>query len=105
MSFLNFKNAKGVKFCEERKKGAKKIADQAALKGGVAELTAWHFNAKLPEYDACISALKENEDVNFFKDMLVELTAQLHEAKTQKAFQEIMGKMEVWGEVYLQVKA
>lgn len=92
-----------VKFCEDRKKGASKIAHEAQSKGGISMLTAWHFAAKLPEYDNCIKAIKENKPTSYFHQQQIKFIQQLIGVRNQKKFQEIMGKTEVWGEVFLKL--
>jgi hypothetical protein len=94
-----------LKFCEDRKKGAQKILTESSAKGGVARLTVWHFNAKLPEYDDCIKAIKDNKPPEFFRQKMRTLSNELMNITVQKKFQEVMGKLEVWGEIYLEVKS
>ncbi len=97
------KQDENVRFCEDRKKGAARIATQARAKGGVSMLTAWHFTAKLPEYDECIKAIKDGKPSSYFQQQQVKLTHQLTGTRNQRKFQEISGKAEVWGEVFIKV--
>lgn len=101
--YVNEKTSNNIKFCEDRKKGATKIANEAKAKGGIAELTYWHFTAKIPEYDACIKAIKENKPTSYFQQQETRLIHQLSGIRNQRKFQEIMGKVEVWGEVFIKI--
>ena len=101
--YANERQQNNIKFCENRKKGASKIAVQAKAKGGPAKLTEWHFTAKLPEYDACLKAIKEGKPASYFKEQENYFIKQLSNIQNQRKFQEIMGKAEVWGEVYFKL--
>ena len=101
--YVNRKQDENVQFCEDRKKGAAKIAKEARSKGGPAQLTAWHFAAKLPEYDACIKAIKDGKPSSYFQQQEVKLINQLTSIRNQRTFQEVMGRAEVWGEVFIKV--
>jgi len=101
--FVNRKQNELVEFCEDRKKGASKIYTEARAKGGAAQLTAWHFAAKLPEYDECIKAIKAGKTQSYFQQQEVKLLHQLTSIRNQRTFQEIMGRAEVWGEVFIKV--
>jgi hypothetical protein len=106
-TFLEYtinKKSEKIKFCEDRKKGAQKILSEANAKGGVSKLTAWHFSAKLPEYDECLKAIKDEKPPEFFKQKMRGLSQELMNITVQKKFQEVMGKLEVWGEIYLVLK-
>lgn len=101
--YVNRKQDELVQFCEDRKKGAAKIAQDARSKGGPAQLTAWHFAAKLPEYDECIKAIKAGKPSSHFQQQEVKLIHQLTGIRNQRTFQEVMGRAEVWGEVFIKV--
>jgi hypothetical protein len=102
--YVDSRQSENIKFCEDRKKGASKIATEAKAKGaGPAQLTAWHFSAKLPEYDACIKAIKENRPASYFHDQELGFIRQLSTIRNQRKFQEIAGKAEVYGEVYIKI--
>jgi len=103
IEYVNRKEHELVQFCEDRKSGASKILNEAKAKGGAAQLTAWHFAAKLPEYDACIKAIKAEKPVSYFQDQQVRLVRQLSSIRNQRKFQEIMGQAEVWGEVFIKI--
>jgi hypothetical protein len=100
---INRKTEK-IKFCEDRKKGAQKIASEAASRGGAARLTAWHFNSKLPEYDECIKAIKDDKSPEFFKNKMRNYIKAATNTTNQKTFQELLGKAEVFGEIYYEIK-
>ena len=94
-------------FAEGRGEGAKTIADNAKEKGGDSMLTYHHFKVKSPYY-------KKASDGNFNKDEFTEdykgFLEELYE-KTKDgmniepvAFQELMGKIEVLGELLVENK-
>jgi len=95
------------KFVTKRKTGAQDIATRATIKGGYSELTAWHFKAKLPKYREALKAIKNREPIAFFETKYKETMASLHGSglKSQKQFQKIMGELEVWGEILIQLKS
>lgn len=110
MSFQDYKSNREkeniTEFLETRKKGAKEITEKAKTKGGFAILTAWHFEAKLPVYDSILKKTKSLDNKALKKDLEKEwrnVSASLSLSKTQKQFQELMGKMEVLGEVIIQL--
>jgi chorismate mutase len=89
-------------FLEKRLEGAKKVAEQARSKGGYAKLTAWHFEAKLPEYEKLIELAKDKSDKEVKNKARTEFNNYVNKvrsASSEKAFQEISGKLEVYGEV------
>ncbi len=94
-------------FAEGRGEGAGTIADNAKEKGGNSMLTYHHFKVKAPYY-------KKASDGNFNKDEFAEdykgFLEELYE-KTKDgmniepvAFQELMGKIEVLGELLVENK-
>ena len=101
--YVNRKENELVQFCEDRKKGATKILNEARAKGGPAQLTAWHFAAKLPEYDACIKAIKAGKPASHFQDQQIKLIRQLNGIRNQRRFQEVMGQAEVYGEIFIKI--
>ena len=94
-------------FAEGRGEGAGKIADNAKEKGGDSMLTYHHFEVKLPYY-------KKASEGNFDKDEFTEdykgFLEELYEATKDGmnidpiAFQEVMGKIEVLGELLIENK-
>jgi hypothetical protein len=95
---MEYISADKEEFCEQRKKGATKIAREAS--GGPGRLTKWHFDAKLPEYDECEKSIKDNKGKEHFKQKMLKYLRDASIATNQRGFQELMGKAEVWGEVY-----
>lgn len=94
-------------FSQNRLEGASKIAASAEEKGGDALLTYHHFQVKLPYY-------RQAEEGNFnprmakshYEDLideLVELTGDGMNIE-QIHFQELMGKIEVVGELLIKNK-
>lgn len=99
--WLEQKNSTNInEFIRQRKEGAAKIASKAEEKGGSATLTAWHFKAKLPIYEEFTNKVDAAALERRFNELKTKVTLEL----TQKEFQELMGELEVIGEVYLQSK-
>ena len=95
------------KFAENRGKGAGKIVDNAKDKGGLSLLTHDHFKVKLPYYKKAAAGKfdmeKSREEYVTLLDRLYKST--LDEMKIdQKTFQELMGKIEVIGELCIRNK-
>ena len=89
-------------FLEKRKAGAAKLAKQTALKGGYSTLTADHFKAKAGPYQKCINNLGDKKVVKeHIKVLLQKLKS--WDTMTQKEFQKVMGELEVYGEVAIQM--
>jgi hypothetical protein len=94
-------------FAQKRHDGAKKIAESAQEKGGVALLTHEHFKVKLPYYKKAAEG-----DFNFdaMKKEYTKLCSELHsymdkiETIDPKKFQQLLGKMEVIGELLIESK-
>ena len=94
-------------FAEGRGEGAGTIANNAKEKGGNSMLTYHHFKVKAPYY-------KKASDGNFNKDEFTEdykgFLEELYESTKDGmdiepiAFQELMGKMEVLGELLIENK-
>jgi len=91
-------------FAKKRYDGAKKITENASEKGGAALLTRDHFAVKLPYYNKAKSG---NFDRVEMKKEYQELCNSLHskmnkiENVNQKEFQELLGKLEVIGELLI----
>jgi hypothetical protein len=88
-------------FAETRMKGANKIATSAKEKGGPAMLTYHHFHVKHPYYKKAaegkfnlVAAKKE------FKECVKELSSEMD----QIAFQKLVGRIEVLGELIIKHK-
>lgn len=94
-------------FSGKRYDGAKKIADAAAEKGGAALLTRDHFKVKLPYYKKAREGKFDREEA--YKEY-TELCTRLHsrmekiEDMNMKDFQELLGRMEVLGELLIKEK-
>lgn len=101
-SFNEWKEKKDPlkQFLQNRLEGARKIATQAASRGGDARLTAWHFQAKLPVYE---ELLKYKGDIKkYCKSQYETISRRLNNlTMNERDFQAWMGRMEVYGEVYL----
>ena len=89
-------------FAQKRHDGAKKIADAAEEKGGPAMLTYHHFKVKLPYYR---EAAKGDFDFAKAEKEYKELCEKLHGSEysklTQTQFQELVGRIEVLGELLI----
>jgi hypothetical protein len=92
-------------FAGKRYEGAEKIADAAAEKGGPALLTRDHFKIKLPYYSKA-----KNGDFNASKakkeysELCSKLQSKDVESMEMKQFQELLGKIEVLGELIIESK-
>tara|TARA_R110001599_G_scaffold218660_2_gene416983 strand:- start:94 stop:438 length:345 start_codon:yes stop_codon:yes gene_type:complete len=94
-------------FADGRGKGAEKITDSAKEKGGNSMLTYHHFKVKLPYYEKAAEgkfnkekALKEYKKhlENLYKSTNKEMNI------TPVKFQELMGRIEVLGELIIENK-
>jgi polyhydroxyalkanoate synthesis regulator phasin len=91
-------------FAETRLGGAEKIADNAKEKGGAALLTYHHFEVKLPYYEkAAKGELNMDDAKKEYKDLLEKLYTSTKDAMDieQIDFQELVGKIEVLGELII----
>ena len=95
------------KFADTRMGGAKKISDTAKEKGGISLLTYHHFVVKLPYYKKASEGklTKESMEKEYKKllEKLYESTKDGMDIK-QIAFQELVGKIEVLGELLIKDK-
>ena len=94
-------------FAEGRGKGAEKITDNAKEKGGNSMLTYHHFKVKLPYYNkASDGKFDRDKSIQEYKSLLEKLYKATNEDMNIKpvAFQELMGKIEVLGELILENK-
>ena len=93
-----------ISFAEARQAGVEKIVSSAEKKRGHALLTRDHFSVKLPYYD---NAKNGNFNIEETKKEYNTLCTFLHskmnkiENLDQKEFQELLGKMEVLGELLI----
>ena len=88
-------------FASTRGKGAKKIADTAKEKGGLALLTWYHFKVKLPYYSKASSGKLNTEDA---KKEFNETYKKISLDMDQIEFQREMGRLEVLGELLIRNK-
>jgi hypothetical protein len=88
-------------FVQQRRAGAAKIAKEAKAKGGLATLTAIHFSAKLAIYDFIASAIDQPNLIETLKSMEASLAKKIAAAPDMTSFQEMTGRLEVYGEVIL----
>ena len=88
-------------FAEKRMGGATKIANNAKEKGGPSMLTYHHFVVKLPYYK---EAAEGKFDMDKSKKEFDECVKQLSDNMEQVAFQKLVGKIEVLGELIIKHK-
>ncbi len=96
-----------TEFADTRKKGAEKIADTAKEKGGLALLTWHHFKVKLPYYKKASEGKLDIDDAKAeYKVLLENFYAGTASGLnlTQTEFQELLGKLEVLGELIISEK-
>jgi hypothetical protein len=93
-------------FSKKRLDGATKITDNAKEKGGSALLTYHHFNVKLPYYKKAAEGNLDLETTKTeFKKLLDQLCNVTEDVKIdQIAFQKLVGKIEVLGELIIENK-
>jgi hypothetical protein len=88
-------------FAEKRMGGAEKIAKGAKEKGGPSMLTYHHFIVKLPYYK---KASEGKFDMDEAKKEFNECVKQLSDDMEQVAFQKLVGRIEVLGELIIKHK-
>lgn len=88
-------------FAEKRMGGAAKIANSAKEKGGPSMLTYHHFKVKLPYYK---NASEGKFNLDNAKKEFDECVKQLSDDMEQVAFQKLVGKIEVLGELIIKHK-
>jgi hypothetical protein len=93
-------------FSKKRGEGAVKIADNSKEKGGLSILTYYHYDVKLPYYK---KAQEGKLDLGKAKKELKSLMNQLYQdiddmSIGQVAFQKLVGKIEVLGELLIENK-
>lgn len=91
-------------FAKKRHDGAKKITENALEKGGPALLTYNHFRVKLSYYrsvvDGKFDAKALNKEYKQLMSVLAEYSKDISKIN-QKTFQELVGKIEVVGELLI----
>ena len=96
------KNEELETFIQKRAAGAAKLAKQAAIKGGFSSLTAAHFKAKSKPYNICAKNLGDKRVVKEHINNLLKRLKSWDEM-SQMEFQKVMGELEVYGEVAIQI--
>jgi hypothetical protein len=94
-------------FAENRLAGATKISKAAKEKGGDALLTYHHFHVKLPYYQKSVDGELDMESLKSeYDDLLTDLYEATRNSMmiSQVEFQEIVGKIEVVGELLIENK-
>ncbi len=114
LSFKIFEEETSVKttenledFSDNRLKGASDIATKAEEKGGDAMLTYHHFYVKLPYYEKAKNGSMNLDDAKQeYKDLLEQLYLATKGDMDieQIAFQELVGKIEVLGELIIKTQ-
>ena len=106
----NFNNDSVIKFeefSEHRLDGATTITNNAEEKGGDALLTYHHFKVKLPFYEEAVNGnfnpIKSQSQVDNLMNELIGKTSNGIEL-SQIEFQELVGKIEVLGELLIKSK-
>jgi hypothetical protein len=95
------------KFSENRLAGAAKISKAAKEKGGDALLTYHHFHVKLPYYQKSVDGELDMESLKSeYDDLLTDLYEATRNSMmiSQVKFQELVGKIEVIGELLIENK-
>ena len=88
-------------FAKTRGEGAKKIADTAHEKGGLALLTWHHFKVKLPYYKKASEGKFDMEKAQKeFEDTYKKISLNM----SQIEFQREVGRLEVLGELLIKQK-
>ena len=93
-------------FSKKRGEGASKIAENAKEKGGLSILTYYHFVVKEPYYkkaqQGTIDLVKSKKEL---KQLVEELYVGINDMSIKQiAFQKLVGKIEVLGELLIEDK-
>lgn len=93
-------------FSKKRGEGAMKIAENAKEKGGLSILTYYHFVVKEPYYkkaeQGTIDLVKSKKEL---KQLVEELYVGINDMSIKQiAFQKLVGKIEVLGELLIEDK-
>jgi len=93
-------------FSKKRGEGASKIAENAKEKGGLSILTYYHFDVKAPYYkkaeQGTIDLIKSKKEL---KQLVEELYVGINDMSIKQiAFQKLVGKIEVLGELLIENK-
>jgi hypothetical protein len=95
-----------VDFLENRKAGARESAKKAKAKGGDAMLSYYHFAAKDKPYDEVIGCFKKDgldKTIKMCKEEYKRLMRDVDLDMSQKDYQAIVGRIEVFGECYIRL--
>ena len=104
-SGVNEENETIQQFAENRLDGALKIAKATKEKGGDALLTYHHYKVKLPYYQKSVDGELDMQTIKEeYDDLLTDLYEATRESMdiTQVKFQELVGKIEVLGELIIE---
>lgn len=96
-----------INFAEKRHAGAEKITNSAEEKGGPALLTRDHFAVKLPYYKkAKLGKFETDEMKKEYQELCKKLHSNMNRVEKfdQKEFQELLGKLEVIGEILIKMQ-
>ena len=93
-------------FSKKRGEGASKIAENAKEKGGLSILTYYHFDVKAPYYKKAeqgkLDLVKSKKEL---KALVEELYQGINDMSIKQiAFQKLVGKIEVLGELLIEDK-
>jgi hypothetical protein len=108
--FINESRTNGLgfeEFAQARLEGATKITESAKAKGGSALLTYQHFVVKLPYYKKAASGKFDEKSLVSELGSLVKELSRGSSGKIkleQTAFQRLVGKIEVIGELLIRAK-
>jgi hypothetical protein len=93
-------------FINKRKKGADDIRKKSEAKGGLALLSAVHFAAKEKPYSYALSVCEKEDALKLIKAKADSIMKDLKDWTnlSQQKFQHLMGELEAYGEVYIQLK-
>jgi hypothetical protein len=92
-------------FAQNRLAGATKISQAAKEKGGDALLTYHHFHVKLPYYQKSVEGKLDMQEIKEeYDDLLTDLYESTRNSMkiNQIKFQELVGKIEVLGELLIE---
>ena len=90
------KNQTQIDFFEDRKKWAKRMAQEA--RAAHQDHSFWCENAKDFPYQQVLNAIRGDSPKSFYNAKFREELSKIHGQLTQKEFQEASGRMNVWAE-------
>ncbi len=95
-----------LEFLKNRKTGAQEAAKNAKAKGGDAMLSYYHFAAKDKPYAQIIRTFKNDgldATIKLCKSEYKRLMKECDIDMNQKNYQDIVGRIEVYGECYIRL--